>query len=159
REVSVAFDWISFLDQHDIAYRRQGKHLRLLCPFCAAPNDRRMSIDLEGQGWWCWVGRDQHSGISPNRLVAGLLRCSIQQAAIIAGVRRDGAKSIDNFADRIDALLAPEAPAAEESLRWPREFRPIDDAPMARPFVAYLLNRGFSRDQIMEMTSRYGLHY
>jgi hypothetical protein len=150
------FSWPDFLKQYNIAFETQGRHARLPCPFCP-PNERHLAIDLGGRGWWCWVGRKAHSGISPARLVAALLHCSLEHAAILTG-SRGKPPPIDDFKTRIEALMNETAPEPQ-LLQWQREFRPFDDSPMAEPFNHYLIKRGFTHSQIATMTRKYELHY
>jgi len=153
------FQWTDFLDRHNIAYELQGKHARTRCPFCTEASERRMAIDLTGKGWWCWVGRKEHSGINPNRLVASFLGISLEAARAITGSGAGFAPDADEFSKAIAALRAePAKPfSPPPQLRMPAEFKRIDNGPVAEPFVHYLRGRGFTDPQIMRMTDCYGL--
>lgn len=157
----MTFDWIDFLNRRGIAYENAGRSIRLECPFCP-PNHRRLSINVsDNRGWWCWVGRHKHSGISPTRLVAAFLKCSYEQAARITGVAAGGiAPTADEFTERIDALRQGVDTAASQSEYpyWLPIFREIDDGPLQKPFVSYLEKRGFPDHQIMRLSQFYGIH-
>jgi hypothetical protein len=158
------FRWRDFLDRRGIEYKREGaRNMRIPCPFCP-PNTSRMSVS--DRGWYCWVNPDEHKGGNPNRLVAALLRCSLQEAQAITGV--GGIKHVDAFSETIAALRAGNNPNSRQVIRqvrqveWQSEFKPIDDGVLAQPFVRYLESEkrgGYTRAQIYRMTQDFGIHY
>jgi len=157
------FDWLSFLDQHGIAYRRDGGNARIACPFCdpgLASGHWWMSINLKGRGWKCWQKPEpgEHRGVKATRLVAALLKISIAEARAITGERY---QELDNIKDRVDALLnGAIGSGAIVSRQLPKEFKPFTRMPpSAMPFAAYLRGRDFTDAAIARMTEDYGIYY
>jgi hypothetical protein len=152
------FDWEEFLRQHGIEYEREGKsNLRAHCPWCSDPDSLRMSISVENRGWHCWANIS-HRGRSPVRLVAALARCSLPEAAALAGVRITLA---EGYAERIHGLLKADKPVPlRVDLPLPPEFRPLDNTTtLGRPFADYLQRRGFAWARIPHFTDEYKVFY
>jgi len=143
----VNFDWLQFLEQHGITYRQVSRaEVTVTCPFCGHDDpSQHMNINLEGRGWHCWRN-DRHGGRDPTRLVAALLHCTMQAAAQLT---RSNSFLPTNFLERIQTAMQPRpAPSPQLTLKLPSEFRELDHGVMARPYVHYLLDRGFHRDEI-----------
>lgn len=158
----MSFDWERFFDQHGIEYVRSGPNvgrgeLGIRCPFCgAADKSQHMSVNLEGRGWFC--RRRQHSGHSPVGLVRALLGCSFEEAKRVVG--DPVLPAVAGLLGRVRDMLArpDEAPAPAE-LREPPEFRALSDKPSCRPFLRYLVDRGFRRDFLLRDTEELDLCY
>lgn len=158
----MAFDWLSTLDHYGVAYSTRGKNVSkgnfvVHCPFCGADDPgQHMSVALRGRGWRCFR-RPNHRGQHPARLLAALLRCSLEQASRLVG---DAVYIPDDFLGAVSAALSPTAPEPARPLVMPAEFRSIEyGAPSRRAALGYLEGRGYSRPQIERLTSRYGLRY
>lgn len=157
------FDWLSFLEQRRIDYISSGKsvtrgNVAVHCPFCGADDPSyHMGISLTGRGWGCWRNA-QHRGKSDARLVAALIRCTMDQARVITG----GQVFIPvDFAGTVNALMAPKDEAPIRKLKLPPEFSEFsgDPKPSANLFISYLWNRGYSYREIAGMTRHYGMRY
>ena len=79
------FDWVEFLQKHNIEYVTQGSNVahgnvNIKCPMCG-PRDpsHHMGIAIDGAGWSCWRN-PQHRGRSPVYLVALLAHVSVTRA-------------------------------------------------------------------------------
>lgn len=157
------FDWVSFFDQRGVRYEYGGPNagrndVAIKCPFCgSADKSEHMAINLEGRGWVCRRNRE-HSGKSPIRLIRALVGCSADEARRIAGVAP--AISGASLADRVRSMVAEPVEARPvEALPEPSDFRELSDKPSARPFMAYLAARGFSRDFLLHRAARLGIRY
>ena len=160
----TVFNWPQFLSRNRIEYVTFGPNvsrgkIAIKCVFCgAADPSQHLAITLATGAWKCWRHRD-HRGLQPARLVAALLRCSLDQArALVYG--EDSVQLPDDFMSRINGHLRPEPIRASQTvLAMPREFLPFKDLPSARPFVSYLCHRGFEQRQIWTLTRDYGVRY
>jgi hypothetical protein len=118
-----------------------------------------MAITLTTGAWKCWRNREHH-GLQPTRLVATLLRCDLDQAkALVYG---EGSVQLpDDFLSRVNGVLSPPQAVqhAKTKLAMPREFLPFKDLPSARPFIQYLIGRGFDIGTIFSLTKDYGIRY
>jgi len=152
----MIFDWTTFLDRRGISYRRAGPaQLRIDCPWCRDGGSPNLSINLQGRGWCCFVDH-RHSGVSPVRLIAALLKCSYEEAASVAGVRYL-TSSVLSLTDQVTALMQPSIRHLPAAPKLPIDFRPLHNTPSAAPFIGYLRNRGFR--WIDKLTERYGIFY
>lgn len=160
------FDWEQFFNAHGIEYVTSGPNigrgeLGVRCPFCgAADPSQHMSVNLEGHGWVCRRNRAEHRGKSAARLVAALLGCSIGEAK-----RMVGEPTLPGAATalaEVEALLGPQveqdegAPRALDELR---EFKKFGSLPSARPYVRYMVGRGFSEKFLRRASAEMGLRY
>lgn len=158
----MALDWQSFLDSYNVHYVTKGAnvargHVSVKCPFCGSDDpSEHMTIHLGGNGWRCYR-QHAHRGVKPQRLVAALLGVTYGEADRICG----GSIFIpEDFLGAVRDKLAPAPEARRSRLHLPRDFRPLDESkPSARPFVNYLLDRGFTRKEIGRMNERHGLCY
>ena len=130
------------------------------CPFCGpADPSQHMSINLEGRGWVCRRNRAEHRGRSPVGLVRALIGCSREEAQRIAGAPLlAGAESM---LSQVEGLLggAPEDPALDPGLVEPREFKKFEGKPSQRPYMRYLVRRGFSERFVRRASASMGLRY
>ena len=157
------FDWPTFLHSRRIEYVTQGAnvsmgHIAIRCPFCgSADPSQHMSINLAGAGWRCWRNV-AHRGRSPVALIAALVPCSQAQAAVIAGI--DQVSLPEDFAASVRARLSVvEGAATTRTLSMPIEFHPLDDRYIARPYVNYLHQRGFTElATLHRFNIRYAAH-
>lgn len=159
----MAFDWLAFFDQHNIEYVTRGSNVSrdnvaIHCPFCGVDDEsQHLSVNLSGRGYRCFR-RPTHRGRSAARLVAALLRCSLDAARRMVG---DAVFIPDDFMGRVTSVLTPAQVDESAELEWPEEFKTIADRPSARLVYQYLMgaSRRFSCDQIDTFTERFGLHY
>lgn len=159
----MAFDWISFFNQHNISYAETGPNtskgnVAIHCVFCGTADEtQHLSISLDGHGYRCWRNRE-HRGRNPVRLVQALLGCSWEQAQRLVG----GSTYIPNdFLSRVNAQLNPAPVVNRAPLTLPPEFKPFSDLPSCRPFMKYMLgkSRGFTFEQVMTLTHFHDLRY
>lgn len=160
----MVFDWTQFLEARAISYVTRGPNVEghgsgiaVACPFCGnADPSEHMSINLNGRGWVCRRNRD-HRGRDAAPLVQALLKCSRAQADIIV----HGAPRISNdFESQLLAMMkGPEPDQAPVIQPLPTEFKPFADYPSQRPFLNYLLNRRFPRDQLPGRLRALDIHY
>lgn len=159
------FDYINFLELNGIFYNANSSNagrgeVAIKCPRCG-PDDpsEHLSINLEGHGWVC-RRKCGFRGISPAPLVRALLGCSAQEAASIVGAPLlPGTESI---LSQIEALVgaAPSTPAEPaRELREPREFRKFAGKPSERPFMRYMVGRGFPEEFVRRASKEMGLRY
>lgn len=160
----MSFDWERFLQSNNIEFAEHGHgstrgNLAIHCPFCGADDEGlHMSIATNGAGWRCWRRPQEHYGRSPVALVAQLLGCSIEQARGALGY---STTLPANFLQSVKSILAPaEYQETRDKLEMPAEFTPIRyTKPTARPFINYMLNRGFDRHAIERATDHYDIYY
>jgi hypothetical protein len=115
-----------------------------------------MSLNLKHGGWRCFRNHN-HSGKSPVYLVQALISCSRERAQAIVG---EGVFIPDDFLGTVRGLIAPQQTAPRAPLIMPPDFKPFGTGlPSSERFMKYLLDRGFSRQQINLMTKRWGLRY
>lgn len=160
-------DWVRFFDQHSIDYITKGSsvargNVAIHCPWCGdADQGYHLGIHLGGKGWGCWRNR-AHRGKSATRLIQILLQCSYPEARRLAG-ERDAVvlESDETFGDRVKALVAKSVSGVPDrrSIRYPKEFKPVVDHGMGAMFVDYLMDRGYSARQALEVSRLYDLQY
>ena len=169
----MMFDWQAFFDARGIDYATSGSNvgrgrIAIRCPFCgAADPSQHMSVDAAGGGWRCWRNHD-HRGRSPIHLIRALIGCSHEEAGRIAGIAAPpasaglAARVRDLISHDSDGVLRGTTVRNEEepsALDERPEFRPLSDLPSARPFMSYLIKRGFTRDFLMRESKALGLRY
>lgn len=159
----MAFDWIRFLDQNGIEYVTKGSsvtkdHVAIRCPWCgSADPSQHLSISLSGKGWRCFRQPDQHKGRSPVSLVSRLLGVSLQQASLLTG---EQLYIPENFSERINKLLnASPEPEQREDIELLEEFKPFSGLPSSRPYVNYMVRRGFKRSSVVDLADQFDMHY
>jgi len=160
----MAFNWISFLDSHNIYYATSGPNvsrgnIAVHCPFCgAADKSQHMSIHLESKGWRCFRNRDQHKGKSPVHLVQALLNTTRERAEAIVG---ESVFIPDDFMGAVIKHLNPPVVARKKKLVLPDEFIPIKDDYKCKNALAYLMgpDRQFTKKQVLTLTRDYGLMF
>ena len=158
------FDWASFVARYNIDHVSRGPstasgNLYVHCPWCgAADSGHHMGLSLRGRGWGCWKN-SQHRGRNPTRLVAALLGVSHAEAARITGV-----KSLPGVsAGQMEAMLRQltEGPLREPQVPpvMPEEFSSQWESRTARPFVEYMLERGFTREDTSWLVGHFDLRF
>ena len=166
--MSNAFDWTQFFEQHGIEYVTHGPNvgrgeIGVRCPFCGpADPSQHMSINLEGRGWVCRRNRSEHRGRSPVGLVRALIGCSREEAQRITGAPL--LAGAENMLSQVESLLgaapaAPAAPAPGVGLAEPREFKKFEGKPSQRPYMRYLVRRGFPESFVRIASINMGLRY
>jgi len=154
-------DWPELLAQHRIPFVTSGPNVNrgfvaIACPFCgAADPSQHMTLKLGGRTWACWRNRE-HRGTDRARLLAAVLRCSYSEARELSG---ETTAAPEDLLGQVQALLSPAAPQPDPAIAPPEDWRPLDDRPSARHFVAYLERRGFARPVVRQLTEQYGLRY
>jgi hypothetical protein len=156
----MVFDWFGFLDSHHIDYKITGRtQVSVTCPFCSDDPSQHMSINIEGAGWRCWRHPDEHYGRHPIKLVAGLLNCSLEEAARISGAETSFTSvAIDSLRARVDAAFSPAAARKPQPPSLPDEFKPFTTNPTCRPYFNYLIQRGFRQRDILQLHNS-GIYY
>lgn len=167
----MAFEWLPFLQQHNIPHTTRATNLTrgnygISCPFCAwsdsSPEHWRMGISPDGRGWNCWSNAE-HSGVRPHRLVQALLRCSWADALAIVGSADKLAPGVAdaNFGDIIGEMLY----ASQNTFSPPARLSFPDSIPpiTAKGGAAYnmccrfLLKRGYQTKDIQPLIARFDL--
>lgn len=156
-------DWPSFLSSHGIAWtdsdpRSTKGNVIAPCPFCGSHMPPAMSISTGGKGWRCWRRPDEHFGRSPVKLIAAYTGMSIEQAAQIAGL---GRTLPTEFIGHVRGLLEPEKidKPKPAMLHLPKSFNKFSGLPSSKPFVNYLIRRGFTQGDVRQMTRVYDVYY
>jgi hypothetical protein len=159
----MSFDWVHFFEQRGIEFATSGPNVgkgnvAIHCPFCGSGDEaQHLSVNLAGKGWRCWRSPSSHYGRGPTRLVQALLGCSFEQAAAITG---SSVHIPEDFLSRVSAALTPAQHAERPPVTMPKQFKPIDvRSPSCRPYVNYLLKRGFPERSIRHMSRDYGMVY
>lgn len=132
-------------------------HVLLHCPFCGldTPNDY-MHVSLSGAGWYCFR-RNEHAGISPAKLVAGLLGISIGEALSITGQHKH---LPSNFLEAVMSHMGTNVvPRPNHVLRMPIEFKPINKSLAITLVMFYMRRRGFSDKDILNATDLYDIRF
>src|SRR6185312_9591491 len=97
-----------------------------------------------------------HRGIRNTKLVAAIANIDFSEARTITGE----SYQLDENADTatIVAAILENRPteAHDPRRRLPPEFKPFTSFPSARPFIRYLLGRGFRRQDVLRFTKDYG---
>lgn len=156
-------DWPSFLSSNGIPFVEKGRNVSrgnvaINCPFCAgADPSEHCNISLSGKGFYC-LRNKQHSG-GEARLVQVLLHCTYEQALDYV----KGGRSIpDDWYSRVMSLVnASPALAVAQPLKWPKEFRRLDQHRIScRPYWQYLKReRRYTDAQIDRMWDRFDIAY
>lgn len=154
------FNWLDFLNERGIPWQENGRrNVDVGCPWCDPGNPHHfiLTISLEGKGWHCWKTRN-HRGRKATRLVQAMLKCSFEQAKLITGERY---KDRENFLDQVNLSLSPAHIASPRSLDLPSDFQEFNPSRLtsARPFVDYLLGRGFKLPTICKLTADYQVYW
>lgn len=170
----MSFDWIAFLDKHQIPYTRQAHNLTkgnigCACPLCdwpdKSPETWRLGISPQGRGWSCWHNKE-HRGVRPHRLVQAFLKCSWKEVLAIVGDEAPLMPTGDDrsFGAMIGALLS-EAPSVRKAAVGPLAF-PTSIPPLkARGYTAhnqcsrYMQSRGYSAAEAEDIINRYDLRF
>lgn len=164
--MSDAFDWISFFNEYSIPYVTTGPNVSagraaIRCPFCGSDDpSEHLVVNLEGRNWWCWRRRAEHKGGSPEYLIQNLIHCSFDQARVLTG----GVALGEDFLSQVQKQFSTGdagAIAERRVLKLPDNFKSFHPSkPSARPFVEYLMARGFTRNRILgKFTRRYNIRY
>lgn len=158
----MSFDWEQFFQQRGISYVTSGPNvarnqIAIQCPWCGIDDhSQHLSINLEGKGFRCWRNPHQHSGKNPAKLIQSLLSCSWEQANQIAG--NDKALP-DNFLSKIKSAFADRLEIQKSvKLKLPSEFKKFSLLPSAKPYIAYLMKRNLSDEDIQRATD-WGIYY
>lgn len=162
----MSFDWISFLDHYNIPYSLGGKNVShgnigLPCPMCGDDPSQHLGINPQTGYWNCWRN-SQHKGRKPHKLIMRLLKCSYAEAASIAG---DSKPLIGDFLSQVQTkLMKPDLKQLKTTSRnkTPKlnllpEFRPILNKGVSSRFYQYLMQRGFSPEEVRDLCDYYGL--
>jgi hypothetical protein len=165
----MAFDWPNFLRQQRIEFVTKGPNtprgeISVKCPLCGpADRSQHMCIALNGKGWHCWRN-NTHKGKSRVRLIQLLLKCSVEMARDLAGVKtvylpQDEDIGSDLRTKLLGEDMEPEVKAPP--LRLLKEFKPLSDrGRFAQAFHEYLIEeRHYRQKQIDWLVETYDLHY
>lgn len=158
-------DWVRILQQNSIEFVDSGPstakgNVYVRCPFCgSADQGYHMGISVRGKGWGCWKNRN-HRGKSPAKLLSALLDISYYRAQQLLGSPQEKLYTDAAIGAKLRAMLntSMNDPAGipRKRLAFPPEIKPLNrHYPM---FSEYLLARGYSKDQVLEVVKQYGLH-
>lgn len=160
------FDWLPFLASRGIGHSTKGhgatrNQVVIHCPWCgAADQGLHLSINLEGEGFRCLRSPKQHFGKSPARLVAAILKCSMDTARSITG--EQGLFLSDDFQGTVARNLAGKAIPQKKTpkLILPKEFKPFLNKPSAEMFIQHMKSdqRKFT-DRHIRTFSSWGIRY
>lgn len=164
----MRFNWKSFLEQRRIDYVTSGPNtkkgnLSIKCPFCGESDpSQHLGINPKNGAWGC-LRNKTHRGRSPIRLLQQLLRCTVEEAQRLAGIKERLTPTTDALAESFRALAgggAQEAARYNGPLKLLPEFKPLlNGSVFARPFVEYLRQRGFREAQLSWVAKAYELCY
>jgi hypothetical protein len=162
------FNWKIFFEQRRIDYVTSGPNtkkgnLSIKCPFCGEDDpSQHLGIEPKTGAWGC-LRNAAHRGRSPVRLLQQLLRCSVEEARRLVGVKERLTPTIDVLEESFKALAGA---STGEALRpcGPLKLLPefkflLDGGVLARPFVEYMHQRGFRDAQLSWLAKAYELHY
>ena len=162
----MTFNWVPFLEDHNISYVTEGSnvarnHVNIRCPICGDSDpSEHMGLSLTTAYWGCWRNK-RHRGRQPQQLIMRLLNCSFENADdIVAGTRE--LSSFSQLAEKFKMALAPSQQETEPraALEFPREHRLLRSVGLGRHYVRYMVNRrGFSLDDIPLLRKQYRLRY
>lgn len=159
-------DWIKFLKKNKIDYVEKGPstakgNVYVKCVFCGeADQGFHLGISLSNKGWGCWKNTS-HRGISPVKLVQRLLKCSWEDAKLIADSQNQALLLPSGMLlKEVSALLGPKQNVeVNNSLSFPQNFKLIRDKAACAPFLHYLESRLYSRKEALQLCVNYQLHY
>lgn len=147
----MAVDWRSLFDELRVEWVDRGPNtsrgnINICCPFCGDDDQgNHLSIEEDGDGYYCYRNPRGHSGRDPVRLLVGL------------GLSRREAIDIHNSHILHRRSKPTERQRAERStleLQWDR-FEPASESSLISSYLR--ADRGF-RD-IEKLTKRYDLRY
>ena len=162
----MKIDWTSFLNDHAISYRTEGKntalgHVNIKCPFCGhADPSEHMGINLETGKYGCWRNAG-HRGKNPVRLVAEVLNIPWDQARQALQPYAEG--TLYHGDKRIRELLCwaqgETTPMLNDhiDLQMPASFLPLKLTTYSGVYSQYLIDRGFKRKDINDLGRSYWL--
>lgn len=164
-----AFDWVRFLNENGIPYVTSGKNVKrgevnIKCPFCGdADPSQHFGFSPDSGNYSCWR-MAAHAGRKPHRVIMALLGCSYAVADEIVRSDADAYSgvSMEALKERISAQRAKRAKAPRERLEFPAGVRKFDlrtTSIIQRPFLSYLVRRGFTQDEAWEVVHQYGLRW
>lgn len=161
------FDWLRFLQSHNIDYVTSGSsvvrgNVAVHCPLCGRDDpSHHMGISLHGKGWGCWRSK-AHRGISPVRLICALIQCTTIEAQKMV----EGGVTPTAGIDRVSAVVnqirhrIPRASSENSWLAFPSNIKPLTGEGMGKHFVNYLVNRrGYTPEEVDDLAEVYGLRY
>lgn len=168
--MSRRLDWGRLLRERGVPFIEKGKNvgrgeIALRCPFCGTSDpSMHMGINLETGKWSCWRNRQQHSGISPVRLLCQLLGINSRDARELAGLGEDFVDP-DGFVDFARGVLKHGLGRQQQvqqerptELQWPDGWRPLSPGGMTRRHWDYMVTqRDFDECDFPEVVDAYGL--
>lgn len=156
------FDWVAFFEKNYINYRTDGpncgrNNIVCKCPWCGvADSSEHMGVHLETGMFGCWRNA-RHRGRNPVRLIAALLGCSWAEAEELWGKRPVVASG--SLLATVSNVLADKDTLAphKKDLSLPEDFRKLTEWGAGKPFITYLVGRGFVAPD--EFAAQYDLRY
>lgn len=155
------FDWVKFLNEHGVEFRREGGlNVSVWCPLCGeADRSKHLAISLRGRGWRCFRN-ENHRGRSHARLIQLLLRCTWEQAQRYAGIEPPPSAPDEDVFSTLSGMLGVPGAAPSRRLMFPPEFKPLTRRGiLAAPFRNYIIDRGMTEQEADWVIENYQLHY
>ena len=160
----ASFDWIRFLESHNIDYSDRGVNvsrgnIATHCPWCGDDDTgQHMGISLNGRGYGCWRVK-AHRGTASYRLVQALIGCSKEDAEAIVASDSTGLPIETEFSAKVRQAWGAGTVSAPKPkhLEFLPEFRPIQRDYASLPFFDYLEGRGYRPSEVVELSELYGL--
>lgn len=145
-------NWEAFFDDYRIEWVSRGPNVKrgninIACPYCGDDHSHHMGVSLEGKGYGCWRSAN-HAGKKPHNLIRELLKCSFNQAQMIA--KQYSVADPEDLDEALAALQGMDAPDKTPTVSKPLDFRPdfkrIKPKGLVSRFYNYLEKRGFGKD-------------
>lgn len=155
------FNWPEFFERHNVPYVTHGPNTArgnasIRCPWCGvADSSEHMGVHLDTGMYGCWRNA-RHRGRNPVRLIAALLGCTWAEAEELWGKRPVVASG--SLLATVSNVLSDKSPLyPKKDLSLPKDFRKLTEWGAGKPFINYLVDRGFVAPD--EFAAQYDLRY
>lgn len=152
---------LHFLERNNIEYLPEGPNVKknnvnIACPFCKNDPSFHMGISLLNGEYACWRN-GAHRGKSFTRVIQALIHCTKDEARRLLGLRVLEEGEFDSLLNSLfkEEEHKPVKMGGVDKLAFDKEFRPIKDTGMTKPYWDYLEYRGF--DNVERLIAMYGL--
>lgn len=162
------FDVERFLQDQGIEYVTEGPNtkkgnINVSCPWCGDDPSHHMGIE-PNKGWYgCWRSPD-HRGKNLARLLAAISTLSYAEAHVLVGRNLVELSTTDLQSIADGRFFAPSKLPKPRvvDLGLPYNFRKLRveySELAAKPYIQYLVGRGFTIDQVGRLCRVFGFHY